>query len=72
MVYRFITRATYEAQMFERATIKLGLDQAIFLGGDFKSANKKDNSNQMDKKMNNKEVEMLLKKGILGFLDETN
>lgn len=36
-VYRFITKKTYEAEMFERATKKLGLDQAIFLGGDFKN-----------------------------------
>ena len=40
MVYRFITKRTYEAEMFERATKKLGLDQAIFLGGDFKTTAK--------------------------------
>ena len=37
VVYRLITMKTYEAEMFERATKKLGLDQAIFLGGTFKT-----------------------------------
>lgn len=32
-VYRLITNNTYESQMFQRASKKLGLDQAIFLGG---------------------------------------
>lgn len=36
-VYRLITAKTYEAEMFERATKKLGLDQAIFMGGAFQS-----------------------------------
>ena len=35
-VYRLITNNTYETQMFEKATQKLGLDKAIFLSGDFK------------------------------------
>lgn len=28
-VYRLITRGTYELEMFERASLKLGLDQAV-------------------------------------------
>jgi SNF2 family DNA or RNA helicase len=36
-VYRLITAKTYESEMFERATKKLGLDQAIFMGGAFQS-----------------------------------
>ena len=35
-VYRLVTSNTYETQMFERATQKLGLDKAIFIGGHFK------------------------------------
>jgi chromodomain-helicase-DNA-binding protein 7 len=38
-VYRLITARTYEAEMFERASKKLGLDQAIFMGGAFQNAN---------------------------------
>ena len=50
MVYRFITKKTYEAEMFERATKKLGLDQAIFMGGEFKSAGaSKDDSKKLGK-----------------------
>jgi SNF2 family DNA or RNA helicase len=30
MVYRLITARTYEATMFERASLKLGLEQALF------------------------------------------
>jgi chromodomain-helicase-DNA-binding protein 7 len=35
-VYRLVTSNTYETHMFERATQKLGLDKAIFIGGNFK------------------------------------
>lgn len=67
MVYRFITKKTYEAEMFERATKKLGLDQAIFMGGEFKTVlGNKDDS----KKLGKNDVENLLKKGILGLLNE--
>lgn len=34
-VFRLVSKKTYEAEMFERATKKRGLDQAIFLSGDF-------------------------------------
>lgn len=37
-VYRLITSNTYETQMFERATQKLGLDKAIFIRGTFKDS----------------------------------
>ena len=37
-VYRLVTSNTYETQMFERATQKLGLDKAIFIGGHFKDS----------------------------------
>ena len=38
-VYRLVTSKTYEAEMFERASKKLGLDKAIMYGGDFKNSN---------------------------------
>ena len=34
-VYRLITNNTYESEMFQRASKKLGLDKAIFLDGSF-------------------------------------
>lgn len=34
-VFRLVTKNTYEAEMFERASKKLGLNQAIFLSGNF-------------------------------------
>ena len=36
MVYRLVTCNTYETEMFERATQKLGIDKAIFMSGTFK------------------------------------
>ena len=73
-----ITKRTYESEMYERAIKKLGLDQAIFLGGNFKStADLQDTARQIsegaigeDKKLNKQEMETLLKKGILGLMEE--
>ena len=58
-----VTARTYEAEMFDRASRKLGLDQAIFNGSfqerpDFK-----------DKDARN-EIEQLLKHGLYGMVDE--
>ena len=72
-VYRLITARTYESEMLERATKKLGLDQAIFLGGAFQSTGmdmKKDAENENNKKMSKQEIETLLKKGILGLIED--
>lgn len=69
MVYRLITSKTYESEMFERASKKLGLDQAIFMGGVFQST--KDEPKTRDK-MNKQEVEALLKRGILGLFSDDN
>ncbi len=66
-MYRLITSNTYETEMFERATQKLGLDKAIFIGGSFKEAGEsKNDSNKLSKE----EMETLLKKGFLGFLEK--
>ena len=51
-VYRLITRGTYEQDMFLRASIKLGLDQAILDSGTISS-----------NEMTPKEIETLIKRG---------
>lgn len=58
-VYRLITRGTYESEMFERASMKLGLDQAIL-------DSKTDNLSNM----NVKEIETLIKKGAYYIFNE--
>lgn len=69
-VFRLITKKTYEAEMFERASKKLGLDQAIFLGGAFHQTTKPKGEDENLKKLSKNEIEILLKKGIMGFLEE--
>jgi len=83
-VYRLVSRGTYEKEMFTRASMKLGLEQAIF--GDI---NNNDNNNNGDKenaalqqrpqnqkssaksaKEQRQEVENLLKHGAYGLLTE--
>ena len=77
-VYRLITAKTYESEMLERATKKLGLNQAIFLAGDYQSTgidlkgDGKTTGPNDNKKMSKQEIEILLKKGILGFIDESS
>ena len=48
-VYRLITCNTYETEMFERATQKLGLDKAIFIGGHFKETGETTSENKLTK-----------------------
>lgn len=69
-VFRLISKKTYEVEMFERASKKLGLDQAVFLTSSFGTG--KDDKNKGDEltKLNPKEIELLLRKGMLGLLDE--
>ncbi|ESO06310.1 hypothetical protein HELRODRAFT_149039, partial [Helobdella robusta] len=65
-VYRLITRNTYEREMFDRASLKLGLDKAVLQSMGSKDFN---SSNQLSKK----EIEDLLKKGAYGALmDDDN
>jgi len=52
--------------MFQMASKKLGLDKAIFTGDTFKSMGEFDDA---EKQLTKAEIEMLLKKGIVGFLD---
>ncbi|KAM3144240.1 hypothetical protein pb186bvf_003702 [Paramecium bursaria] len=69
-VYRLVTKDTYESEMFERAIKKLGLDQAIFMGGQFKQHEKQ--LIKTDKKFSKQEMEVLLKNGIIGLITNDN
>nr|CAH8876431.1 unnamed protein product [Trichobilharzia regenti] len=59
-VYRLITRNTYEREMFDRASLKLGLDRAVLQSMGSKEARQA--------QMSKKEIEDLLKKGAYGAL----
>ncbi|OHT14974.1 SNF2 family N-terminal domain containing protein [Tritrichomonas foetus] len=61
-VYRLISRGTYENEMFERASKKLGLDHVVLDGGDM-------NQNQP---MNSEEIEKILRKGAYGIFQDDN
>lgn len=66
-VYRLICRNTYEREMFDRASLKLGLDKAVL-----QSINSK-NSNLPDNQLSKSEIEDLLRKGAYGALmDDDN
>ncbi len=69
-IYRLITRNTYEREMFDRASLKLGLDKAVLQSMNTNQGkNSADKSNQLSKK----EIEELLKKGAYGALmDDDN
>jgi len=66
-VYRLITRNTYERHMFEKASLKLGLDQAV-LGNMTKKVgeSKKKKSKALDKKA----IDSLLKYGAYDMFRE--
>lgn len=64
-VYRLICRNTYEREMFDRASLKLGLDKAVL-----QNMNAKENTPQNT--MSKKEVEELLKKGAYGAVMDTD
>jgi superfamily II DNA or RNA helicase len=75
-IYRLITRNTYEREMFDRASMKLGLDKAILQRMDAKSGSGFGNELKSSKKdgpqgLSKQEVEELLKKGAYGaFMDD--
>lgn len=58
-IYRLITRRSFESEMFERASRKLGLEQAILGSRQFGDVAEEDAA----KKMDAKEMELLLKQG---------
>lgn len=69
-VFRLVTIKTYESEMFERAAQKLGLDQAIFLNGEFKTTKDDGKSQQKNDKISKKELEIILRKGMLGLYEQ--
>ena len=62
-VFRLITSRSFEQEMFERASKKLGLEQAVL--GTFEKE-------QEDDKPSQKEMEQLLKRGAYALLDDDN
>ena len=67
-VYRLICRNTYEREMFDKASLKLGLDRAVL-----QSMNTQKSPGIMDTGMSKNEVEDLLRKGAYGaIMDDDN
>uniref|UniRef100_A0AAR2K1X6 DNA helicase n=1 Tax=Pygocentrus nattereri TaxID=42514 RepID=A0AAR2K1X6_PYGNA len=63
-VYRLITRNSYEREMFDRASLKLGLDKAVL-----QSMSGRDNSlGGGGQQLSKKEIEDLLRRGAYGAL----
>ncbi|CAH1779419.1 unnamed protein product [Owenia fusiformis] len=67
-IYRLITRNTYEREMFDKASMKLGLDKAVLQSG--LGSSKEGGGVREQQAMTKKEVEDLLKKGAYGALME--
>ncbi|KAJ3261825.1 choline dehydrogenase 7 [Boothiomyces macroporosus] len=68
-IYRLITRNTYEREMFDRASMKLGLDKAVLQRNG--SGNDPFDSKSKNSSLSKQEVEELLKKGAYGaFMDD--
>ena len=66
-IYRLITRRSFEAEMFDRASRKLGLEQAILGTAKFDNNEKTDeNSGKLDPK----EMEQLLREGAYSLMLE--
>uniref|UniRef100_A0A1A9ZZF1 Chromo domain-containing protein n=1 Tax=Glossina pallidipes TaxID=7398 RepID=A0A1A9ZZF1_GLOPL len=67
-IYRLLCRNTYEREMFDKASLKLGLDKAVLQSMNTHAS--KDGSN---KQLSKKEIEDLLKKGAYGaVMDDDN
>lgn len=70
-IYRLLCRNTYEREMFDKASLKLGLDKAILqsMNTGLNSSGKETGTRQLSKK----EIEDLLKKGAYGaVMDDDN
>lgn len=68
-IYRLLCRNTYEREMFDKASLKLGLDKAILQS--MNTTQNKDGTTS--KQMSKKEIEDLLKKGAYGaVMDDDN
>ncbi|XP_037928102.1 uncharacterized protein LOC119662531 isoform X10 [Teleopsis dalmanni] len=67
-IYRLLCRNTYEREMFDKASLKLGLDKAVLQSMNTQAS--KDGSNRQ---LSKKEIEDLLKKGAYGaVMDDDN
>ena len=64
-IYRLITRRSFEAEMFDRASRKLGLEQAILGSVKFDNNEKSDDAHA---KMDAKEMEQLLREGAYSLM----
>lgn len=62
-IYRLITRNSYEREMFDKASLKLGLDKAVL-----QSMSGRENANSGVQQLSKKEIEDLLRKGAYGAL----
>ena len=70
-IYRLITRKSFEAEMFARASKKLGLEQALLGSRQFDAAGEEDNVEGAKRdKMDAKELEQLLREGAYSVLLE--
>ena len=70
-IYRLITTNTYERDMFDRASMKLGLDKAVLGRIDSDGATDDPFGNSKGSTLSKQEVENFLKKGAYGaFLDD--
>ena len=70
-IYRLITRRSFEAEMFDRASRKLGLEQAVLGTRTFADHEGDDGAGgavKDDKKVDAKEMELLLKEGAYAVL----
>ncbi|XP_036763438.2 chromodomain-helicase-DNA-binding protein 7 isoform X4 [Manis pentadactyla] len=64
-IYRLITRNSYEREMFDKASLKLGLDKAVL-----QSMSGRENATNGVQQLSKKEIEDLLRKGAYGALME--
>ena len=69
-IYRLLCRNTYEREMFDKASLKLGLDKAVLQSMNTSQGTKDANGKSQ---LSKKEIEDLLKKGAYGaIMDEDN
>jgi len=68
-VYRLITRGTYEQDMFDRASKKLGLDHAVLQNMGVETETNKKNQNVLAE-MKKEDIDSLLKKGAYDVFNE--
>ena len=66
-IYRLITRRSFEAEMFDRASKKLGLEQALLGSRQFTDLEEDSKGNA---KLDAKELEALLRQGAYAVLLE--